>query len=83
MPPTQDVKPFADVPLRLDVVIGTTMIRIHELFRLREGSTVMTSRPVGDPLDLALQGVLLARVEVIGPSESASVRVMEILVDPE
>lgn len=76
-----NVKPFDDVPLRLNVVIGTAMMKIDALFRLREGSTVVSTRPVGDRLDLTVQDVVLAKVEVFGPSENAAVRVTEMLTD--
>ncbi|TVR60642.1 MAG: flagellar motor switch protein FliN [Candidatus Competibacteraceae bacterium] len=71
-----------DIPINLSLELGHTRMSIRELLRLSQGSVVKLDRPGGDPLDILVNGCLVARGEVVVINERFGVRITDI-VSPE
>ena len=70
------------IQVQLTVEVGGTKITIGELLKLTEGSIVELDRLAGEPLDILVNGSLLARGEVVLIGERLGIRFTEI-VSPE
>ena len=68
-----------DVELDLCIELGRTELLIEEVMRLEEGSVVPLDKLAGDPVDILVNGQLIARGEVLVLNDSFCVRVAEIL----
>ena len=66
-----------DVNVRLSLEIGRTQITIRELLKLAPGSIVQVERPAGDPLDVMVNGRLVAHGEVVMVNDRYGVRFTE------
>ena len=77
-----DALPFSslqDVELDLRIELGRTELLIDEVLKLREGSVVPLDKLAGDPVDILVNGQLVARGEVLVLNDNFCVRVAEIL----
>ena len=61
--------------------MGSTEIKIRDLLRLSEGSVIELDRLAGDPLDILVNGTMIAKGEVVMVGERFGIRFSEI-VDP-
>lgn len=61
-----------NVPVELQIVIGGCEMTVAELAQLGEGSTVSLNRRIGDPADAVINGVCIARGEIIAMPEDPS-----------
>ncbi len=68
-----------DVELDLKIELGRTELLIEEVLRLKEGSVVPLDKLAGDPVDILVNGRLIARGEVLVLNDNFCVRVAEIL----
>lgn len=68
-----------DVELDLRIELGRTELLIEEVLKLREGSVVPLDKLAGDPVDILVNGQLIARGEVLVLNDNFCVRVAEIL----
>ncbi|VAX38570.1 Flagellar motor switch protein FliN [hydrothermal vent metagenome] len=68
-----------DVELNLKIELGRTELLIKEVLRLKEGSVVPLDKLAGDPVDILVNGRLIARGEVLVLNDNFCVRVAEIL----
>ena len=66
-----------DVNVRLSLEIGRTQITIRDLLKLAPGSIVEFERPAGDPLDVMVNGRLVAHGEVVMVNDRYGVRFTE------
>lgn len=71
-----------DIPVTLSLELGHTRMCVRELLQLTQGSVVKLDRPGGDPLDILVNGCLVARGEVVVINERFGVRITDI-VSPE
>ena len=78
----QNLRVLENIDVRLTVEVGSTDIRIRDLLRLNEGSVVELDRLAGDPLDILVNGTIIARGEVVMVGERFGIRFSEI-VSPE
>lgn len=78
-PLLNSVDVLKDVPLRVTVELGRTRMLVRELLGLRVGSVVELDRTAGGPVDVLVNGVLIARGEVVVVDERFGVRVTEII----
>jgi flagellar motor switch protein FliN/FliY len=62
--------------------VGRTELTIRDLLRLSEGSVIELDRLAGDPLDVLVNGTLIAKGEVVMVGERFGIRFGQI-VDPE
>ena len=70
------------IEVSMGVEVGRTEITIRDLLRLNEGSVVELDRLAGDPLDILVNGTMIAKGEVVMVGERFGIRFTEI-VDPE
>jgi flagellar motor switch protein FliN/FliY len=68
-----------DVVMGLSVELGRTRMTVRELLSLTPGTIVQLDRAAGSPVDLLVNGTLLARGEVVVVDEEFAVRVSEIV----
>ena len=68
-----------DVELDLRIELGRTELLIEELLKLQEGAVVPLDKLAGDPVDILVNGRLVARGEVLVLNDNFCVRVAEIL----
>ncbi len=68
-----------DVELDLHIELGRTELLIEEVVKLEEGSVVPLDKLAGDPVDILVNGRLIARGEVLVLNDNFCVRVAEIL----
>ena len=71
-----------NIEVQLSVEVGNTEIKIRDLLRLNEGSVIELDRLAGDPLDILVNGTMIAKGEIVMVGERFGVRFTEI-VDPE
>jgi flagellar motor switch protein FliN/FliY len=73
-----------DIPLRMAVEVGRADISIRHLVQLGHGSLVELDRPAAAPLDIRVNGVLVARGEVVVVNdEKMGVRVTDVVAQAE
>ena len=77
-----NLKVLENIEVKLTVEVGSTELKIKDLLRLNEGSIVELDRLAGDPLDILVNGTMIAQGEVVMVGERFGVRFSEI-VDPE
>ncbi len=68
-----------DVELDLSIELGRAELLIEEVLQLREGSVVPLDKLACDPVDILVNGRLIARGEVLVLNDNFCVRVAEIL----
>ncbi len=78
----EEVMPFIDTPLRLEIQLGQARLTIRELLDLETGSLVELKKSAGEPMDVLCKGRVLLRGEVTVLEDTLGLRVTEI-VDPE
>jgi flagellar motor switch protein FliN/FliY len=71
-------RPFADVTCDVDIVLGTGEISIRTCMGLQQGSVVRLQQSAGQDLALTIDGVLIARGEVVIMDDGVSVRITEL-----
>ena len=71
-----------DVPLQVTVELGRTKKTIKEILELTNGSIVELDKLAGEPVDINVNGKLLAKGEVVVIDENFGVRITDI-VSPE
>jgi len=77
--PKFGLKSLEDVELDLRIELGRTELLIEEVLALKEGSVVPLDKLAGDPVDILVNGRLVARGEVLVLNDNFCVRVAEIL----
>jgi flagellar motor switch protein FliN/FliY len=75
----RDLTTMYDIPLRVGIEVGRLKLSVAEFLRLAEGSVVAIKKPAGEPFEIALNGTIVAKGEVIVVEQSYGVRVVEIL----
>ncbi len=70
---------LGDVGLTVTVELGKVNMRMKDLLALREGSVVELDQVAGGPVDVLVNGKLVARGEVVVVGEELGVRVTDIL----
>lgn len=75
----KSLEALEEVELDLRIELGRTELLIEEVLKLREGSVVPLDKLAGDPVDILVNGRLVARGEVLVLNDNFCVRVAEIL----
>jgi flagellar motor switch protein FliN len=73
-----DLGRLQNVPVELAIEIGRTRMTIGEALALGPGSVVTVGRLAGDPVDLLVNGRVIARGEVVSIDEELGLRITEI-----
>jgi len=80
--PQDDISRLLDVSLNISVELGRKQMQIKEILELGPGKIVELEKLAGEPVDLLVNGKLLARGEVVVVDENFGVRITE-LIDPK
>lgn len=82
---SEDVKLDAilDIPVHISMEIGRTQISIRNLLKLNQGSVVELDRLAGEPMDVLVNGTLIARGEVVVVNEKFGLRLTDIISPAE
>lgn len=67
-----------DVAVSLEIRLGEASIKVQDLFDLKDGSVIELERMVDDPVDVLLNGKLVARGQLVASGDHFGVRVTEI-----
>ena len=80
-PPSErpDLRLLADVPVDVSAELGRLVLPLADLLELSPGAVVQLDREVDAPVDLLVNGLLLARGEVVVVDGRLGVRVVEIV----
>lgn len=72
-----------DIPVRLSVELGRTRITIKQLLDLAQGSVVELDGLAGEPMDILINGYLIAQGEVVVLDDKYGIRITEIITPAE
>jgi len=72
-----------DVPVTLSLEVGRARIPIRNLLQLNQGSVVELERAAGEPLDLYVNGTLIAQGEVVVVNDRFGVRLTDVVSPSE
>ena len=79
---TDKMRALENIEVEMSIEVGRTEITIADLLRLHEGSVVALDRLAGEPLDILVNGTMIAKGEVVMVGERFGIRFSDI-VDPE
>jgi flagellar motor switch protein FliN/FliY len=79
----QDIRMVLDLPVQVVVELGRTRISISEVLAFRKGSVVELNVRAGDPLDLVVNGCLIAQGEVVIVNNRYGIRLTDIVTPSE
>ena len=71
-----------DIPVRLSMEVGSTSLSIRKLLQLNKGSVLELARAAGEPLDVLVNGTLVAHGEVVVVNEKFGIRLTDV-ISPE
>ncbi|MSQ67343.1 MAG: flagellar motor switch protein FliN [Gammaproteobacteria bacterium] len=74
-----DLDSILDIPVMLSVEIGKTRLSIRNLLQLNQGSVVELDRLAGEPLDVMINGTLVAHGEVVVVNEKFGIRLTDVV----
>lgn len=72
-----------DVPVTLSLEVGRTRLPIRSLLQLNQGSVVELERATGEPLDVYVNGTLVAHGEVVVVNEQYGIRLTDVISPAE
>jgi flagellar motor switch protein FliN/FliY len=72
-----------DIPVTMSVEIGRSRINISNLLKLNQGSVVELDRLAGEPMDVMVNGTLIAHGEVVVVNEKFGIRLTDVVTPSE
>lgn len=78
-----DLEMIMDIPVQLTVELGRTKMPIKNLLQLAQGSVVELSGLAGEPLDVLINGFLIAQGEVVVVNDKFGIRLTDIITPSE
>ena len=72
-----------DIPLKVTVELGRTKMAVSELLNLTQGSVLELSKLAGEPMEVLVNGKLIARGEAVVVNEKFGVRLTDIISPSE
>jgi flagellar motor switch protein FliN len=72
-----------DIPVKLSVELGRTKITIKNLLQLAHGSVVELDAMAGEPMDVLVNGTLIAQGEVVVVNDKFGIRLTDIITPSE
>ncbi|MCO6536410.1 MAG: flagellar motor switch protein FliN [Gilliamella sp.] len=79
----QDINLILDIPVDLSVELGRTKIAIKDLLNLTQGSVIALDGLAGEPLDILINGYLIAQGEIVVVGDNYGVRITDIITPSE
>ena len=78
-----DLEVVLDIPVTISMEVGSTQITIRNLLQLNQGSVIELDRLAGEPLDVLVNGTLIAHGEVVVINEKFGIRVTDVISPSE
>ncbi len=78
-----DIDLILDIPVQLTVELGRTKIAIKNLLQLAQGSVVELDGLAGEPMDVLVNGCLIAQGEVVVVNDKFGIRLTDIITPSE
>jgi len=78
-----DMDVILDIPVQLAMEVGNTTISIRNLLQLNKGSVIELDRLAGEPLDILVNGTLIAHGEVVVVNEKFGIRMTDVISPSE
>lgn len=78
-----DLDVILDIPVTISMEVGGTAITIRNLLQLNQGSVVELDRLAGEPLDVLVNGTLIAHGEVVVVNEKFGIRMTDVISPSE
>lgn len=78
-----DLGLIVDIPVQLTVELGRTRIPIKHILQLAQGSVIELDAQAGEPMDVLVNGCLIAQGEVVVVNEKFGVRLTDIVMPSE
>src|ERR1043166_6368670 len=78
-----DIDMILDIPVQLTVELGRTKIAIKNLLQLAQGSVVELDGLAGEPMDVLVNGCLIAQGEVVVVNNKFGIRLTDIITPSE
>jgi flagellar motor switch protein FliN/FliY len=79
----RDINFLLDIPMVVMIEIGRTKMFIRDLLQLGQGSVVELDKMVGEPMEVFVNGKLIARGEVVVINEKFGIRLTDIISPAE
>ena len=81
--PAPDLDVILDIPVTISMEVGNTQIPIRNLLQLNQGSVIELDRLAGEPLDVLVNGTLIAHGEVVVVNEKFGIRLTDVISPTE
>ena len=78
-----DINMILDIPVQLTVELGRTRIPIKHILQLAQGSVVELETMAGEPMDVLVNGYLIAQGEVVVVNDKFGIRLTDIVTPSE
>jgi len=78
-----DLQVVLDIPVSMSMEVGQTSISIRNLLQLTQGSVIELDRLAGEPLDVLVNGTLIAHGEVVVVNEKFGIRMTDVISPQE
>jgi len=82
-PGRQDIDMILDIPVQLTVELGRTRIPIKHILQLAQGSVIELDALAGEPMDVLVNGSLIAQGEVVVVNDKFGIRLTDIVTPSE
>ncbi len=82
-PQHTDMDMILDIPVQLEVQLGRTKIAIKNLLQLAQGSVVELDGMAGEPMDVLVNGCLIAQGEVVVVNDKFGIRLTDVITPSE
>lgn len=80
---TPELDVILDIPVYISMEVGRTSITIRNLLQLNQGSVIELDRIAGEPLDVLVNGTLIAHGEVVVVNEKFGIRMTDVISPAE
>lgn len=77
--PAPDIDVILDIPVTISMEVGNTQVPIRNLLQLNQGSVIELDRLAGEPLDVLVNGTLIAHGEVVMVNEKFGIRLTDVI----
>ena len=81
--PVNDIKMVLDIPVQLSVELGRTRVSIKHILQLGQGSVVELDALAGEPMDVLVNGYLIAQGEVVVVNDKFGIRLTDVVTPSE
>jgi flagellar motor switch protein FliN len=80
---THDINMVLDIPVQLSVELGRTKVPIKHILQLGQGSVVELDALAGEPMDVLVNGYLIAQGEVVVVNDKFGIRLTDVVTPSE